>query len=250
MQRVNMIALLWTVVHGDMTAMGQQLRALSEPFRPVDDAAFVRAFERKMARYGKGSGADFKDILSAGMEVLRDNGLRLNPNLTLALKAMTQASAFFVPLAPPDRTFTAAAVEIVSEQAQAPSTEAMVKEMARKEAVKLAGQAAHAAPDYLKSLISWNNQFKKGRLTVAVDTSSLNEQMGLLKRIAAMLVVAMLVAGGIIGSAIAASALAGSGSAVERYAQWGFFGSLILGFVLVVIFTIRSFRPDDRDRRT
>jgi ubiquinone biosynthesis protein len=249
MQRINMIALLWTVVQGDMTAMGQQLRSLSEPFRPVDDAAFVRAFERKMARYGKGSGADFKDILSAGMDVLRDNGLRLNPNLTLALKAMTQASAFFQPLAPADRTFTAAAVEIVLDQAQAPSTEAMVKEMVRKEAVKRAGQAAHAAPEYLKSLVSWNNQFKKGKLTVTVDTSSLNEQMGLLKRIAAMFVVAMLVAGGIIGSAIAASALEGSGTALERYAQWGFFGSLILGAVLVIIFTVRTFRSDDRDRR-
>ena len=249
MQRINMIALLWTVVQGDMTAMGQQLRSLSEPFRPVDDAAFVRAFERKMARYGKGSGADFKDILSAGMDVLRDNGLRLNPNLTLALKAMTQASAFFQPLAPADRTFTAAAVEIVLDQAQAPSTEAMVKEMVRKEAVKRAGQAAHAAPEYLKSLVSWNNQFKKGKLTVTVDTSSLNEQMGLLKRIAAMFVVAMLVAGGIIGSAIAASALEGSGTALERYAQWGFFGSLVLGAVLVVIFTVRTFRSDDRDRR-
>ena len=65
-QRVNMIALLWTVVKGDMTAMGQQLRSLSQPFRPVDDAAFVRAFERKMARYGKGSGADFRGCAQRG----------------------------------------------------------------------------------------------------------------------------------------------------------------------------------------
>jgi ubiquinone biosynthesis protein len=243
-QRVNMIALLWTVVQGDMATMGQQLRALSEPFRPVDDAAFIRAFERRMARYGKGSGADFKDVLSAGMNILRDYGLRLDPNLTLALKAMTQASAFFVPLAPADQTFTSAAVDIVTEQIQAPSTEAMVKEMARKEAVRIAGQAAHAAPDYLKSLVSWNNQFKKGKLTVTVDTTSLNEQMGLLRTIAAMLVVALLVSGGIVGSAIAATALEGSDSAMQKYAQWGFFGSLILGAVLVVIFTVRVFRGE------
>ena len=249
LQRINMIALLWTVVQADMTAMGQQLRSLSEPFRPVDDAAFVRAFERRMARYGRGSGADFKEVLSAGMDVLRDNGLRLDPNLTLALKSMTQASAFFVPLAPSDRTFTAAAVEAVLEQAQAPSTEAMVKEMVRKEAVKLAGQAAHAAPDYIKSLLSWNNQFKKGKLTVSVDTSSLNEQVVVLRSVASMIVVALLVAGGVIGSAIAAAAFAGTGSAMERYAQWGFFGSLLLGAVLVVIFTVRTFRSSGPDRR-
>ena len=99
-QRINLLALLWTVVNGDMTAMASQLRSLSEPFRKVDDAAFVRTFERRMARYGKGSGADFDDVFNAGMAVLRDAGLRLDPNLTLAMKAMMQASAFFAPLAP------------------------------------------------------------------------------------------------------------------------------------------------------
>ncbi len=248
-QRVNMIALLWTVVQGDMTAMGQQLRALSQPFRPVDDATFVRQFERKMARYGRGSGADFNEVLNAGMGVLRDNGLRLDPSLTLAMKAMTQASAFFAPLAPPDRPFTKAALEAALEVAQSPSTEVMVKEMVRKEAVKRAGQAAHAAPEYLKSLVSWNNQFKKGKVTVSVDTSQLSTQMEQLRSVASMLMVALLVAGGIIGSAIAASALAGTGTAVERYAQWAFFGSLFLGAALVIIFTIRMFRADRSGRR-
>jgi ubiquinone biosynthesis protein len=247
-QRINMIALLWTVVQGDMTAMGQQLRALSEPFRPVDDAAFVRAFERKMARYGKGSGADFKDVLAAGMAVLRDNGLRLDPALTLAMKAMTQSSAFFAPLAPADRAFTDAALEAALEVAQSPSTEAMVKELVRKEAVKRAGQAAHAAPEYLKSLVSWNNQFKKGKLTVSVDTSSLDSQMAAARGIAVMFTVAMLISGGIIGSAIAASALRGTGTAMERYAVWAFFGSLFLGFALLVIYTVQLFRGDRRGR--
>jgi ubiquinone biosynthesis protein len=248
-QRINMIVLLWTVVQGDMTAMGQQLRALSQPFRQVDDAVFVRAFERKMARYGKGSGADFNEILNAGMDVLRDHGLRLDPSLTLAMKAVTQASSWFAPLVPAERTFTDAAVEIVLEQAQAPSTEVMIKEMARKEATKLAGQAAHAAPEYLKSLVSWNNQLKKGKLTVAVDTSSLDKQMVELRAISSMVMIAVLVAGGIIGSAIAASALAGTGSRMELYAQVGFFASLVLAAVLLVIFTVRLFRrPPDRRR--
>jgi ubiquinone biosynthesis protein len=248
-QRINMIALLWTVVQGDVTAMGQQLRSLSEPFRPVDDAVFVRAFERKMARYGKGSGADFKEVLSAGMGVLRDNGLRLDPNLTLALKSMTQASAFFAPLAPADRPFTQAAVEIVLDQAQASSTEAMVKEMLRKEATKLAGQAAHAAPEYLRSLVSWNNQFKKGRITVSVDTSSLDNQMSQIRDIASMMMIALLVAGGIIGSAIAATALEGSDSRMQEYAQWAFFGSLFLGATLLVVYTARLFRGERGGRR-
>lgn len=243
-QRVNMIVLLWTVVKGDMTAMGQQLRALSEPFRPVDDAAFVRSFERKMARYGRGSGADFKEILTAGMAVLRDNGLRLDPALTLAMKSMTQASAFFAVLAPADRSFTEAALECAIDLAQAPSTEEMIKAMVRKEAMRRAGQAAHAAPEYLKSLVSWNSQLKKGRLTVAVDTSSLDSQMSTLRSIASMLMIALILGGGMIGSAIAATALIGTGSVMGAYAQVAFFGCLALGVVLLVVYTIQLFKRD------
>ena len=64
-----------------------------------------------------------------------------------------------------------------------------------------------------------------------------------------MMMIALLVSGGIIGSAIAASALEGSGSRMEEYAQWGFFGSLILGAVLVVIYTVRLFRGGGDRRR-
>lgn len=247
-QRVNMILLLWTVVRGDMGAMGQQLRALSEPFRSVDDAAFIRAFKRRMARYGEGSGADFRDILNSGMEVLRDNGLRLDPSLTLGMKAIMQASSWFLPLAPPNRTFTDATIEIVLEQAKAPSTEAMVVEMVRKEATRMAGQAVQAAPEYLRSLVSWNNQLKKGKLTVSVDTSSLDNQMRVFRSIANMLMVALMVSGGIIGTAIAASSLQGSSSWMARYAELAFFGSLALATVLVILYTFRFFRrgPDDR----
>jgi hypothetical protein len=124
----------------------------------------------------------------------------------------------------------------------------MVKELVRKEAVKRAGQAAHAAPEYLKSLVSWNNQFKKGKLTVSVDTSSLDSQMAAARGIAVMFTVAMLISGGIIGSAIAATALRGTDSAMERYAQWAFFGSLFLGCVLLVIYTLQLFRGDRRGR--
>jgi ubiquinone biosynthesis protein len=243
-QRINMLALLWTVVNGDIPAMASQLRSLSEPFRPVDDAKFVKTFEKRMARYGKGSGADFADVFNAGMAVLRDSGLRLDPDLTLAVKAMMQASAFFTPLAPAGQNFSSAALALALEQAQAPSTEAMVKEMATKEAKQMAMRAAHAAPDYVKSLVGWNDQFKKGKFTVVVDTTQLDGQMDQIRSITSMLVIALLVCGGIIGSAIAATAYAGT--AMERYATVGFFGSLAVGAVLLVVYLARLFRRRER----
>jgi hypothetical protein len=87
------------------------------PFRPVDDRAVSRAFEHEMSRYDRGAGTAVNVVLSAAMGVLRDHGSRLDPQLTLALKALAQSSAFFTQLAPPDRTFTEAALDAVTELA-------------------------------------------------------------------------------------------------------------------------------------
>jgi uncharacterized membrane protein YjfL (UPF0719 family) len=84
---------------------------------------------------------------------------------------------------------------------------------------------------------------------VSVDTSSLDSQMGQFREIASMMMIALLVAGGIIGSAIAATSLENSDSRMQEYAQWGFFGSLILGGVLVVVYTVRLFRGGGDRRR-
>ena len=251
-QRLNMLVLLWTVVQGDVAAMGQQLRALSVPFRKVDEAQFQRNFEKKMARYSVHSGAgkaDVNDVLSTGMGVLRDNGLRLDPQLTLAIKSMTQASAFFKPLAPEGRTFTTEALEMAKEQAQAPSTEAMVVDLVKKQATRMAGEAVHAAPEYVKSLMSWNNQLKKGKITVAVDTSSLDSQVRKIQSLTSLIVVAVVVAGGIIGSAIAASALQSEAdSQMRKWAYITFFASIGVGFVVVITQLMKSWRsgrPDE-----
>jgi len=106
--------------------------------------------------------------------VLRDTGLRLNPHLTLALKSMAQASAFFTKLAPTDWPFTQAALDSVRELAAAAVTEDKLFDLGKSQATKLAGRALQEAPDYLKGLIGWRNQLKSGRLTVFLDTSSLN----------------------------------------------------------------------------
>lgn len=85
-----------------------------------------------MSRYDRGSKADVKAVLSSAMGVLRDHGLRLDPQLTLALKAMAQSSAFFTPLALPDRPFTEAALEAVRDLAEQTFTEDFIVEAAKK----------------------------------------------------------------------------------------------------------------------
>ncbi len=249
-QRAHLGMLLWTFVRGDIPAMSEQILSLSVPFRPVDEKAFLKDFERKMSRYGRGTAPDIKLVLSTSMGVLRDNGLRLDPQLTLALKAMSQASAFFTPLTPPDRTFTSAALEAVTELAMDAATEDALVEGAKRQATRIAGQAIKEAPDYVKGLLSWRDQIKRGKFTLFLDTSSLDNQVSALRSIASMVVVAVLVAGGMIGSAIAATVFDSSeNSTLTNAANIGFFVSLGLAVVLVFIFLSRLIREDKASRK-
>jgi ubiquinone biosynthesis protein len=243
-QRVNLGVLLWTFVNSDVPAMGRQLRSLSVPFRDnADEKAFDRAFERRMSRYMGTSTADIKSVLNAGLAVLRDNGYRLDPQLTLALKAIVQASAFFTALAPSDRTFADAALEATIDLGEQAITGDVIKDVLKREGSRLAGEAIHAAPDYIKGLLSWRNQLKKGRLTVYVDTTSLDRQTAQLRTIATMIIIAVLVAGALVGSAIASQVFAQAQDERLRTAsQWGYFGSLAVAAILVVILLVQLIR--------
>jgi len=249
MQRAHLVLLLWTFVKGDIPAMGQQLRSLSVPFRPIDDAAFVKDFERRMSRYAQGSKPDIKLVMSAAMGVLRDNGLRLDPQLTLALKAMVQASAFFTRLAPADRPFTEAALSSVRDLAADAVTEDAAIEIGKKVATKFAGQALQELPEYIKGLVGWRDQVKRGKFTLYLDTSSLNKQVDTLRSIASLLLVGLLVAGGMIGGAVASSALRqGGATTAADAAEWVFFSSVGLAVILVFMFLAGLLRDRRRGR--
>jgi ubiquinone biosynthesis protein len=247
-QRANLGVLLWTFVNGDVPAMGRQLRSLSVPFRSdADEKAFDKDFERRMARYLGSGTSDIKAVLNAGFAVLRDNGYRLDPQLTLALKAMMQASAFFTPLAPKERTFTAAALEAATELGQDALTGDMVADVAKREGSRLLSEGIQAAPDYLRGLLSWQNQLKKGKLTVYLDTTSLDRQTSELRGIASMVVVAVLVAGALVGSAIASQVFDEAADVrLQTASQVGYVASLAIAAVLVVVFLWRLFRRPRR----
>ena len=243
-QRANLGVLLWTFVQDDVPAMGRQLRSLSVPFRDdVDDRRFDKDFERKMSRYGRGSGADVKSVIAASISVLRDNGYRLDPQLTLALKSMMQASAFFTPLAPPDRPFTTAALEAATDLGQQALTGDVMIEAAKREGAKVAGEAIQAAPEYLRGLLSWQNQLKKGKLTVYLDTSSLDRQMSTARSMVSLVAVAVLLAGALVGSALASQVFAeAADERLQTASQIGYFGALGLAAVLIVVLLVRLAR--------
>jgi ubiquinone biosynthesis protein len=248
-QRTHLVLLLWTFVHGNLPAMADQMRALSVPFRPVDDRAFTRAFEHQMSRYDRGAGTDVKLVLSAAMGVLRDHGLRLDPQLTLALKALAQSSAFFTQLAPPDRTFTEAALDAVTELAEETFTDDHLTEIAKKQGIRLASRALQEAPDYLKGLLSWRDQLQKGRLTLYLDTSAASRQVDQLQGIATTVAVGVLVGAVMIASAIELVFQQHAPHILVRTAQVAFAAALAVAVVLVIAFLGQMLRRQRRNQQ-
>ena len=116
-QRMNLIQLLIAVSQSDVSAMGQILRNLSTPFVDhVNDNAFYKDFERRIGRYAYGGvGISFGQSVSVSFDLLREHGLRLDPSLTLAIKALMQAEAITAVLHP-GSGLTNEGVQIVKEQ--------------------------------------------------------------------------------------------------------------------------------------
>jgi hypothetical protein len=151
-----------------------------------------------------------------------------------------QASAFYTLLAPRDRTFTAAAFEAATELGEEAMTGDLVARLAKREGSRLLSEGIQAAPDYLKSLLSWQDQLKRGKLTVHLDTTSLDKQTSELRSIVSMLVVAVLVAGALVGSAIASQVFAQAADGrLATLSEVGYFASLGVAAVLVVLFLWR-----------
>ncbi len=108
------------------------------------------------------------------------------------------------------------------------------------------------APGYLRGLLSVSEQLKRGKISLYLDTSSLDRQIGRLRAISDVIVLALLLAGALIGSSIATGVLSqpGSGNPVAaQWAQYAFFGSVILSAVLILVFLTRMISDTRRERR-
>jgi ubiquinone biosynthesis protein len=100
-QRFTLVQLVIVARRQDVAGMAQVMHGLSTPVRAVDQSAYRRDFERRVGRFlDPDATAPLGDAMSVGFDVLRDNGLRLDPAFTMAVKAMVQAEVIATTLRP------------------------------------------------------------------------------------------------------------------------------------------------------
>jgi ubiquinone biosynthesis protein len=259
-QRAYLVNLLYVTSRRDAVGLAQTLRTLSEPFRRVDDKAFYADFERRVGRYLEpGERIGFAPIMTAALDVLRDNGLRLDPQLTLAIKALTQAEAFARSLfrsgldpveqpvgQPADMAaFIQPAVQMVEELVAETVTPELVAEVAKKQLAFVGREIVGQLPSLQEATGSWIKQYKKGKITVKLDTSDLDEQLETAGTYMRVVTAGLLLAGTAISAAIVTGAgetSEGALSFVSDFARVIFVASVILALIVVVAIVLRFVR--------
>jgi predicted unusual protein kinase regulating ubiquinone biosynthesis (AarF/ABC1/UbiB family) len=182
-----------------------------------------------------GGSAGFGQTVNLGLDLLRSHGLRLDPNLTMAVKALMQAEAF-VTLLYPEGGIVAEGAEMVQEMALQEITADKVVEVVKDQVMMTAREALKRLPSLQEATMGWLDQYQKGRFEVYVDTSGLDKSVDKLASFGRQVVIATILVGMLIGSAIATSVLA----FIEPEEQiWEFFFRLsYLGFVAAMAVAI------------
>jgi len=239
--RLNFIQLLVAVQQVDIPAQAQILRNMSVPFREgVDEKAFYKDYERVAGRFMyMGTNASFGQLASTALNLLREHGLRLDPNLTMAVKALTQGDAI-VSVLKPESGLTNEGVRIAKELGLQAVTADRVAAEVKKQVMLTAREALKHVPSLSDATLRWLDQYQKGRFEVYVDTSAAAKEVTKLSRIGRQVVVAIMLVGVIVGSAITSAAIAigqPEGAVWQfaaRVAFWGYGVATVVALFLVL----------------
>jgi ubiquinone biosynthesis protein len=204
-QRLSLGDLLFSLQNQDSDGMASALLGVSVPFRPdADEAAFKHDINHVVTRYMiyADVGSSLSEVLSAVMKCLADNGFRLNPNMTLAIKVIVQVEEVMRTLNP-EESMIFGAIEEAQVVVKQEITFEKIGDLAKKEASNFVREAVKRLPELQGASLKWLDNYQKGRFEVTVDTSQLGPQIDRFNVSVERLMVGMILAGMLIGGAIA-----------------------------------------------
>lgn len=244
-QRLDFIDMLWSIHQQDAYGLARVAIKLSTPLRAVDEAALRRDVERMIQRYfvfGDAASVGLSKAMQETLNVAYRHGLRMNNELTIAIKAMIQAEEIIRAL---DNSLSIVqeSFDLVKELMVEQVTVDNVVDLAMDQVKRLSREALSEVPTLADATIKWIQQYQKGRfaLDVNVDTAKIDEQIGKLNMSISRMTTTLLMAGLIVGSAIATT--------VEHPDEWAglsvvaffvFMGSAIMGAYLALRMIFRN----------
>ncbi len=178
-QRLDLLDLINGLRTIDSSAVASAVIALSHKRKGFVEAAFRDDMDRVLRQflvYGDGGGS-----LSAGVgavqSVVYSNGLQLDNQLTLALKAVIQAEET-ANLLSPSIDIGGAALEEARAAIFEQVTPARVRASLERSALRIGREVVRRVPDLETAALSWFDQFNKGKFVVEIDTRDLSRADG------------------------------------------------------------------------
>jgi ubiquinone biosynthesis protein len=211
-ERMALGELIWALKEKDQVGLVKTFRKLSKPFKRVNEERYRDDMERYLSKYftGQTEISNLSGVISGSLNVLTRNGLRLDKQLTLGLKAMIQSEEVFSTLDPEaSGQLVDIALETITEfMGQQLNTDTII-EMLRVEVTRGARELVTNLPSLADATMQWIQQYQRGRITVHIDTSDIESQLkttgSAIDTAVSHLVVGFVLAGLIVGSAIAAT---------------------------------------------
>ena len=206
-QRVDLLGLIYSIKEVDIQGIGDGLLALGKPTSQFDEAALPQRHRSARPpvpdlRQGESLGG----ALGAFLGAVFDNGLRLDSQLTLAMKAVIQAEETARAL-----SFDIDLGEAAVTEARAALLESFTPEKIQKQvqasAVRIGKELARKVPSLEGAALSWIDQFNKGKFVVEVDTKGLERSISSVSDIGRQATVGIIVVGQLIGTAIVMAVL-------------------------------------------
>jgi ubiquinone biosynthesis protein len=202
-QRLDLLDLINGLRMVDSASVASAVIALSHKRRGFDEAVFRDEMDRVLRQfllYGDG-GASLAAGVGAVQRVVYQNGLQLDNQLTLALKAVIQAEETAALLSP-SIDIGGAALEEARAAIFEQVTPARVKASLERSALRIGREVVRRVPDIETAALSWFDQFNKGKFVVEIDTRELSREMAKLNVLGRNLTVALIVIGQLLATAV------------------------------------------------
>lgn len=216
-QRLAVISLIWSLKERDPDTLARAALEMSTPSREIDKAAFKRDVEQIMNRYLLYSDSEpsLDEVMGKTLSMAQSHGLRVNHDLTLAVKSLVQCEGVIRVLSPNmpmlDMVFTEVQ-HLMKQRFTADS----ITDTLNKQAMGTAKDILQHIPKLKDATFKWLEQYERGRLTVYVETDDATTQRldcmekGINRSIN-RLTIGIVLVGLIIGAAITATVSGWSG---------------------------------------
>jgi predicted unusual protein kinase regulating ubiquinone biosynthesis (AarF/ABC1/UbiB family) len=171
----------------------------------------IDAIVYQYLKYGGEGGGDFGAAISGILGTLYDNGLKLNQDFTLALKAIVQVEEITRTLSPSFSLLDEGlrnARELLTTEVSAEKIVAAL----RQTTIQTGKELGRRLPDLQSATLSWLDQYQKGKIVVEVNTADLSREIGRVSQIGQMLAAGLVIAGMLVATGIVFTATLLSGT--------------------------------------